>query len=50
MNDSKLLKLGIVGFGFVGKATDYGFDKDVKKFIVDPSWTPILINFLLLIH
>ena len=36
MNDSKFLKLGIVGFGFVGKATDYGFDKDVEKFIVDP--------------
>ena len=30
------LKLGIVGHGFVGKATDWGFNKRVDKFIVDP--------------
>ena len=30
------LKLGIVGHGFVGKATDWGFNKQVNKFIVDP--------------
>ncbi len=30
------LKLGIVGHGFVGKATDHGFNKRVIKFIVDP--------------
>ncbi len=30
------LKLGIVGYGFVGKATDWGFNKRVSKFIVDP--------------
>ena len=36
MKNNKILKLGIVGHGFVGKATDYGFDKDVEKFIVDP--------------
>tara|TARA_B100000963_G_scaffold360119_1_gene389815 strand:- start:1049 stop:1912 length:864 start_codon:yes stop_codon:yes gene_type:complete len=30
------LKLGIVGHGFVGKATDWGFSKRVSKFIVDP--------------
>ena len=30
------LKLGIVGHGFVGKATDWGFNKHVSKFIVDP--------------
>ena len=30
------LKLGIVGHGFVGKATDWGFNKRVSKFIVDP--------------
>ena len=29
------LKLGIVGHGFVGKATDWGFNKRVSKFIVD---------------
>tara|TARA_B100000963_G_scaffold290290_1_gene260064 strand:+ start:1258 stop:2121 length:864 start_codon:yes stop_codon:yes gene_type:complete len=32
----KKLKLGIVGHGFVGKATDWGFNKKVEKFIVDP--------------
>ena len=32
----KKLKLGIVGHGFVGKATDWGFNKRVDKFIVDP--------------
>ena len=31
------LKLGIVGHGFVGKATDYGFTRNVEKFIVDPE-------------
>ena len=30
------LKLGIVGHGFVGKATDFGFSINVEKFIVDP--------------
>ena len=32
----KKLKLGIVGHGFVGKATDWGFNRKVEKFIVDP--------------
>ena len=33
----KKLRLGIVGHGFVGKATDFGFNKKVEKFIVDPK-------------
>lgn len=37
MKISKTLKLGIVGFGFVGKATDWGFHKNVEKFVVDPN-------------
>lgn len=36
MNIYKKLKLGIVGHGFVGKATDWGFNKRITKFIVDP--------------
>jgi len=36
MKKKYTLKLGIVGHGFVGKATDYGFSINVKKFIVDP--------------
>ena len=33
----KTLKIGIVGHGFVGKATDWGFSKNTNKFIVDPK-------------
>ena len=36
MHRNKNLKIGIVGHGFVGKATDWGFSKNVEKFIVDP--------------
>ncbi len=36
MKTFKKLKLAIVGHGFVGKATDWGFNKKVEKFIVDP--------------
>ena len=31
------LRLGIVGYGFVGKATEQGFHRKVEKFIVDPK-------------
>lgn len=32
------LKIGIVGYGFVGKAVDYGFETEyVEKFYVDPK-------------
>tara|TARA_B100000965_G_scaffold103461_1_gene85187 strand:- start:54 stop:917 length:864 start_codon:yes stop_codon:yes gene_type:complete len=34
----KKLKLGIVGHGFVGKATDWGFSRRIEKFIVDPKY------------
>ena len=34
----KKLRLGIVGHGFVGKATDWGFSKRVEKFVVDPVY------------
>jgi len=36
MSDNEL-KIGIVGHGFVGKATDWGFSKNTNKFIVDPK-------------
>ena len=33
------LKLGIIGFGYVGKAVDYIFSTDmVDKFVVDPKY------------
>ena len=35
---SNNLKMGIVGHGFVGKATDCGFSKNIDKFIVDPKY------------
>lgn len=38
MKKNKKLRLGIVGHGFVGKATDWGFNKKVEKFIVDPVY------------
>tara|TARA_B100000427_G_scaffold306169_1_gene292703 strand:+ start:1307 stop:2170 length:864 start_codon:yes stop_codon:yes gene_type:complete len=37
MTNTKELKIGIVGHGFVGKATDWGFNKHTNKFIVDPK-------------
>jgi UDPglucose 6-dehydrogenase len=30
------MKLGIIGCGFVGKALDYGFSKNLNKYLVDP--------------
>lgn len=38
MKKSNNLKIGIIGHGFVGKATDYGFSRSVDKFIVDPIY------------
>ncbi len=29
-------KLAIIGYGFVGKATDYGFSKNIEKLLIDP--------------
>ena len=31
-------KIAIVGHGFVGSATDNGFNKNVKKIIIDPKY------------
>ncbi len=36
--ESSNLKMGIVGHGFVGKATDFGFNKNVTKLIIDPKY------------
>ena len=30
-------KIAIIGYGFVGKATDFGFSKGVKKILIDPK-------------
>jgi len=38
MSQMKKVKIGIVGHGFVGKTTDWGFNKNVEKFIVDPIY------------
>lgn len=40
----KKLKLGIVGHGFVGKATDWGFNKNIEKFIVDPLYATTVLD------
>ena len=31
------MKIGIVGYGFVGKAVDYGFKRNIEKIIIDPK-------------
>lgn len=36
-NIMKHKRLGIIGYGFVGKATDYGFSIKTKKLFVDPK-------------
>ena len=36
--ESSNLKMGIVGHGFVGKATDFGFNKNITKLIIDPKY------------
>ena len=33
----QIIKLGIVGHGFVGTAVEHGFTRNVDKFIVDPK-------------
>ncbi len=33
-----MMRLGLVGHGFVGSAINQGFTKDIKKFIVDPKY------------
>ena len=42
-----ILNLGIVGNGFVGSAVANGFDKNVKKFIVDPKFNRNTIQDLI---
>ena len=38
------MKIGIVGYGFVGKAVDYGFKQDVEKIIIDPKLDTSISN------
>jgi len=38
------MKIGIVGYGFVGKAVDFGFTNSVEKYIVDPAYTSLTVN------
>ena len=37
IQNKKHLKLAIIGHGFVGKATDFGFSINVNKYIIDPK-------------
>lgn len=45
MKNENKLKLGIVGHGFVGKATDIGFNQNVDKLIVDPKLGNSIADF-----
>lgn len=38
------VKIGIVGHGFVGQATDFGFSTNTEKFVVDPKYKTNLDN------
>ena len=38
------IKIGIVGHGFVGQATDHGFSINTEKFIVDPKYGTTIKN------
>ena len=38
------MKIGIVGYGFVGKAVDYGFKRDIEKIIIDPKLDTSISN------
>ena len=38
------MKIGIVGYGFVGKAVDYGFNRDIEKIIIDPKLDTSISN------
>tara|TARA_B100000609_G_C17169833_1_gene410989 strand:+ start:363 stop:1226 length:864 start_codon:yes stop_codon:yes gene_type:complete len=38
MSKINKVKIGIIGHGFVGRATDWGFNKNTDKFIVDPKY------------
>lgn len=37
MIKEKNIKIAIIGYGFVGKAVDFGFSKNVNKTIIDPK-------------
>ena len=38
MKNIEIMKMAIVGHGFVGKATDFGFKDNVEKMIIDPLY------------
>ena len=38
------MKIGIVGYGFVGKAVDYGFKRNIEKIIIDPKLDTSISN------
>lgn len=40
------MKIGIVGYGFVGKAVDYGFNRDIEKIIIDPKLDTSISNLI----
>ena len=38
------MKIGIVGYGFVGKAVDYGFKRNIEKIIIAPKLDTSISN------
>lgn len=44
------MKIGIVGFGFVGKAVDFAFQNNIEKIIIDPAYNNITIEDMMSFH
>ncbi len=40
-----VIKIGIIGHGFVGKATDEGFSVDTEKLVIDPKYGTNIKSF-----
>ena len=40
-----VIKIGIIGHGFVGKATDEGFSVNTEKLVVDPKYGTDIQSF-----
>ena len=47
MTEHATRTIGIIGHGFVGKAVDYGFTRNIQKLVVDPLYTKLTLQDLI---